>query len=256
MTGGAEKTAPRRSLFQKYFIAMFAAVVLPLLANGTGEAWLGYRDQRDLLDRLLRAEADNAAARIDSFLTNIKDQLGWTVHQGWTPGSEGQHRFTSLGLLRQVPAIMNLVLVDGEGKERLYVSRLGLNRFNAGTDRSTEPAIAGARSARLWYGPVTFHLNSEPFITISVSGNRKAAGVAAAEVNLKLIWDVVAAIQVGDTGDAFVVDHPGRLIAHPDIDMVLRGTDSARAKAYLLLRDTLAEAGGQPVTVTSRKARP
>lgn len=248
---GAETPAPapRRSLFKKYFLALFAAVVLPLLANGLGEAWFGYRDQRDLLDRLLRVEADNAAARIEGFLAGIKDQLGWTVHQSWTPGSEDQHRFAALGLLRQVPAIMSLTLADGEGKERLHVSRQGLNRIDAGTDLSADPAIAGARAARQWFGPVTFHLSSEPFMTIAIAGNRKAAGTAAAEVNLKLIWDVVAAIRVGETGDAFVVDQPGRLIAHPDIDRVLRGTDEKDAKAWSDLRDAIARAGGQPSTV-------
>jgi class 3 adenylate cyclase len=42
-------------------------------------------------------------------------------------------------------------------------------------------------------------------------------------VNLKLIWDVIAAIRIGETGHAIVVDSTGRLIAHPDISQVLRG---------------------------------
>ena len=41
-------------------------------------------------------------------------------------------------------------------------------------------------------------------------------------INLKLIWDVISAIKVGKTGFAFVLDRPGRLIAHPDISLVLR----------------------------------
>ena len=46
----------RRSLFQKYFAALFVAVVGPLLANGGSEAWFGYHDQRMLLGQRLRAE--------------------------------------------------------------------------------------------------------------------------------------------------------------------------------------------------------
>jgi class 3 adenylate cyclase len=251
MTPGAEATvsAPRRSLFRKYFLALFAAVVVPLLANGAGEAWFGYRDQRDLLDRLLRAEADHAAATIEGFLVGIRDQLGWAVQQAWSEESQNQHRLTALGLLRQVPAIVNLTLVDGENRERIYVSRLGLNRVDAGADMSGDPAVAGARASRQWSGPVFFHLNSEPFMTMSLAGNRRSSGIALAEVNLKLIWDVVAVIKVGDTGDAFVVDQPGRLIAHPDIDLVLRGTDDRRAAALSALRDTIAAAGGAPMAV-------
>lgn len=247
--------APRGSLFRKYFIALSAAVVLPLLVNGASEAWLGYRDQRAMIDRLLEVEADGAAAKIDSFLNGIIDQLGWAVQQSWSPGTEEQQRLTALGLLRQVPAIVALTRVDGEGKERLYVSRLGLNRVNAGTDRSGEEAIVAARASRLWYGPVRFHLGSEPFMTIAVAGNRKAVGAAAAEVNLKLIWDVISAIRVGETGHAFIIDQPGRLIAHPDIDKVLRGTDDTAARAFVSLRDTIAAAGGKPVTVETSEGQ-
>jgi signal transduction histidine kinase len=46
-----------------------------------------------------------------------------------------------------------------------------------------------------------------------------------AQVNLKFIWDVVTNIKVGATGRAFVVGPDGRLIAHPDINLVLRNTD-------------------------------
>ena len=46
----------RRSLFQKYFAALFAAVIV-LLASGASEAWFGYRDQRANLSLRLRAEA-------------------------------------------------------------------------------------------------------------------------------------------------------------------------------------------------------
>ena len=50
-------------------------------------------------------------------------------------------------------------------------------------------------------------------------------GVTVAEVNLKLIWDVINALKVGKGGYAYVVDGQGRLIAHPDISLVLRDTD-------------------------------
>ncbi len=43
-------------------------------------------------------------------------------------------------------------------------------------------------------------------MAVAVAGNRKAAGIAVAEINLKLIWDVISAIRVGHTGHAFVLD--------------------------------------------------
>ena len=65
-------------------------------------------------------------------------------------------------------------------------------------------------------------------MTLTLAGTRRDAGVSIAEVNLKLIWDVVSKIKVGKHGQAYVVDAQGRLIAHPDISLVLRKTDMTR----------------------------
>jgi adenylate cyclase len=88
---------------------------------------------------------------------------------------------------------------------------------------SADPAVIGARANKVWYGPVQYQHESEPYMRIAVAGNLPAAGIAVADVNLKLIWDVMAAIRIGRTGYAMVVDDSGHLIAHPDISLVLRG---------------------------------
>jgi class 3 adenylate cyclase len=240
-------TPARQTLFRKYFTALFAAVGIPLLIGGGLEAWFGYRDQRDQLSRLLEAEARGAAARIETFVDEIGDQLGWMVHLPWTEQTEERRRIDALRLLRQVPAIVSLTLVDGAGKERLHVSRIGVNRIDSGTDLSGDAAVAGARSVRIWHGPVTYLRESEPFMKVAVAGNRRSVGIAVAEVNLKLIWDVVTAIRVGETGQAFVLDAPGRLIAHPNISLVLRGADDTAAMPLRNLRDAVRGAGGGAV---------
>ena len=76
--------SPRTSLFKKYFLALFAAVVVPLVIAGGSEAWFGYRDQRARLNDLLDAEARLAAVKIEDFIEGIRDQLGWTVQLPWS----------------------------------------------------------------------------------------------------------------------------------------------------------------------------
>ncbi len=197
---------PRTSIFKKYFYALFAATVVPLLIAGGSEAWFGYHDQRARLNDLLNAEARYAAVKIHDFIEGIQDQLGWTVLLPWTEDSGDRHRLDALRLLRQVPAIESLTLVDAGGRERLFVSRIGLNRIQSGDDHSANPAVRGALANRAWFGPVTYHGGSEPFMAIAVAGNRAANGAAIAEVNLKFIWDVISGIRIGRTGDAFVLD--------------------------------------------------
>ena len=244
----SDPAVPRRSLFTKYFAALFAAVVGPLLIAGGSEAWFGYRDQRARLNDLLDAEARLAAVKIHDFIEGIREQLAWTVQLPWAENTRDEHRLDALGLLRQAPAVISLSLVDAAGKERLFVSRIGLNKTESGDDQSAKLAVIKARSDRVWYGPVTFQLGSEPFMTMAVAGNRSAVGVAVAEVNLKFIWEEISAIRVGRTGEAFVLDQPGRLVAHPDISLVLRA-DEAAQRPLRTLRDTILRTGpGQAAT--------
>ena len=220
---------PRRPLFYKYFVALFVAVVVPLLANGASEAWFGYRDQHLMLSQRLHAEADTSAGKIRAFLDDIIDQLQWTVQLPWREGGDERHRFDVLRLMRQVPAVVEVTLVDGKGVERLHVSRVDPDVVDSGINRANDPAVIGTRSGQIWFGPVTLHEGSEPHMTVAVAGAREINGITVAVINLKLIWDVISAIHVGQSGDAFVLDRSGRLVAHPDISLVLRGDNDPMA---------------------------
>lgn len=232
MTDGAAQSSsctmpPRRSLFRKYFATLFVAAVVPLILGAAVEASFGYRDQRRQISAVLQADAHAASDRIEAFTDGIRDQLGWMVQLPWSAGDDAQHKTDALRLLQQVPAIVSVSLLDETGSERVFVSRLLLNRTGRGIDMSADPAVLGARANKVWYGPVQYQRDSEPYMRIAVAGSLPAAGVAIAEVNLKLIWDVVAAIRIGETGYAIVVDDSGHLIAHPDISLVLRGRASS-----------------------------
>src|SRR5207253_7887212 len=100
-----------------------------------------------------------------------------------------------------------------------------MNVEDSGLDLSRDPKFTEAVANKVYYGPVYFRRESEPYMTLSLAGTRKDSGVSIAEVNLKLIWDVVSQIKVGERGHAYVVGSQGRLIAHPDISLVLRNTD-------------------------------
>jgi len=235
----------RRSLFRKYFVALLVAVVLPLLANGVSEAWFGYRDQRALLGQRLHAEAASAAGKIQGFLEDVTDQLQWTVQLPWREGADEWHRFDLLRLLRQVPAIVDIALLDGRGIERLHISRIDPDVGNTGRDRSADPAFIGARASHIWYGPVNFYGGSEPHMILAIAGARANTGAAIAVINLKLIWDVVSAIHVGQSGDAFVLDSAGSLLAHSDIPLVLRGSNGAAAARLGELQRAASAGGGE-----------
>ena len=224
----ASGTKIRTRLFTKY-VALFVAVVgVALASNGIFEVFFYYREHKLALIRIQHEQAEAAAAKIGQFIKEIESQLGWTTQLPWSAGSLQDRRFDALRLLRQVPAITELSQVDSTGKERLRVSRLAMDVIDSGLDLSKDPKFTDAVANKVYYGPVYFRRESEPYMTLSLAGTRKDAGVSIAEVNLKLIWDVVSQIKVGERGHAYVVGSGGRLIAHPDISLVLRNTDMSK----------------------------
>jgi signal transduction histidine kinase len=241
--------APRMSilrsrLFVKYVALLVSVVVLALIANGAFEIWFSYREHKASLIAMQRDQARTAAEKIEEFIAQIQSQVGWTTQLPWSDGTLEQRRFDALRLLRQVPAITELAQIDASGHEQLKVSRLTMDVVGSGVDYSNKPEFTEAVAHKVYYGPVYFRRESEPYMTLSLAGTRRDTGVSIAQVNLKLIWDVVSNIKVGSHGRAYVVDAGGRLIAHPDISLVLRNTDMS---GLAQVRDANAGGGGDEV---------
>ena len=110
-----------------------------------------------------------------------------------------------------------------------------------GTDYSKDPIFTEAVAKKVYYGPVYFRRESEPYMTLSLAGTRRDSGVSVAQVSLKLLWDVVTGIKVGKNGQSYLVDAEGRLISHPDISQVLRKTDMTQLAQVRAARSTGSE---------------
>ena len=218
----------RSRLFRKYVLLFVAVVSIALITNGLFEIYFTYQQHKETQTRIQREQAEAAAAKIGQFIKEIEGQIGWTTQLPWTASAIDQRRFDALRLLRQVPAITELSQLDSAGKEQLRVSRLAMDAVGTGAEFANDPKFTEAVANKIYYGPVYFRRESEPYMTIAMAGTRRDAGVSVAEVNLKFIWDVVSQIKVGQQGHAYVVDARGRLIAHPDISLVLRNTDLTR----------------------------
>ena len=136
-----------------------------------------------------------------------------------------QRELDFLRLLRNVPAVTELRYIDVAGKEQIRVSRLALDAIGSRADFSDSPAYKHARTGKVYFSPVRFRNEAEPFMTMAVPADTSAFEVITAEVSLRAMWDVVSRIKVGSVGFAYVVDAQGRLIAHPDLAQVLKGRD-------------------------------
>jgi signal transduction histidine kinase len=226
--GGAGPVShPRGRLLRKYALLFIALVGIALIVNSALDFWFSFQEHKEALLRVQQEKADAAARRIEEFIDQIERQIGWTTHVRWAAGPLDQRRFDYVRLLRQAPAITELTELDGAGKEQLKVSRLAEDAVGSGEDFSLAPVFTQAKAHGIWFSPVYFRKESEPYMTMGMVRAGKDAGVTVAEINLKLIWDVITGLKIGQGGYAYVVDGRGRLIAHPDISLVLRHTELA-----------------------------
>src|SRR5215471_4270291 len=237
-------SGPRGRLFRKYVALLVGLVSLVLLINAGLHFWFSYNENKTAAFRIQQEKAGSAARRIEEFVNEIERQLGWTTAPQWAAGPIEQRRFDYFRLLRQVPAITELIQLDDAGKEQLKVSRLTMDVVGSGKDYSQNPGFTEARQHRIWFSSVYLRKESEPYMTLAMAQTGRHAGVTIAEVNLKLIWDVITGLKIGEHGYAYVVDRDGRLIAHPDISLVLRNTDLSTLPQVAMAH---AEASGAPV---------
>ncbi len=215
-------------LFRKYVVLFVAVVSLALAINGASDIWFSYQEQKALLYRIQRGQAQSAAEKIGQFVNEITAGLTWETQLSWSDSTLDEWQFDAVRLLHQVPALTEIVQLDAAGREQFRMSREAPDVIESGIDHSKEAPFIQAMANKVYYGPVYFIDESQPYMTIAMAGVRPEFGVIVGQVNLTFIWDVVSQIQVGKHGQAYVVDDAARLIAHPDISLVLRKTDMSR----------------------------
>lgn len=234
----------RSGLYYKYASVLIAVVALSVILTGILNTWFSYQELKGLLLRIQGEQAKSAAGKIDQFVKEIEGQLAWVTQLPVASKTEDEWRFDAARLFRQAPPVTEIAQFDSAGRERYRSSRQAADVIGSLADFSDSPAVIRGLARKAYYGPVYFRRDSEPFMTIAVAGPRLDHGVVVAEVNLKFIWDVVWQIKVGKEGRIYLVDAAGRLIAHPDISLVLRKMDLSR---FVQVQSANEERAGRPV---------
>ena len=219
--------SPKSRLFRKYTGIFVVLVTGALLLSGAVELFVGYQDRRDALAEIERERAVSAALAIERFIGEIVRQVEGAANNPQPDSAVGleRRRLYYLGFLKHVPAITDISYIDANGQEQLRLSRISVDIIGDQAESSEESRLPGANIEDVYFSPVYFRNESEPFMTIAVPERGPEPGVVVAEVNLKFIWDVMSQIQIGKTGYAYAVDASGTLVAHPDISLVLKKTD-------------------------------
>src|SRR4030065_2274 len=189
-------------LYSKYAVYFVALVSAALLARGGLGLYFAYHETGAALFALQREKASGAAERIEQFMRDIEQQIGWSHSPALRDTRAHEQRYLDfLRLLRQAPAVTEVLWLDASGREQLKVSRLGMDRFGSGADFSGDVRFIEPRKGAARFSAGYVHTETEPYMTIAMPTGRDGGGTRA-EVNLKFVWDVVLRIQVVPSGYA------------------------------------------------------
>jgi len=251
--GDAAPQAPRRwtdfrrgatsRLFRRYFAVMALGTCGILLPALVVETSLRYAEGLRTIEEVQGARVEAAAAGVAAELGAIELQVREVADLPWGREAltEADRRAEFHRLLKRVPAILDLTRYDASARETLHVSRIEADRPAGGGDAL--PAAERAGPQDVAFGPVELRDSLEPFVHFTVhEGSFGEGGWVRARIDLKHVADYVARLPVPG-GLAYLVDNRGVVIAHPNVEFMLR---RSRAADPQVLAYALDAATGKP----------
>ena len=153
-------------LFGKYVVSFVGLVIFVLAVNGALEMYITFRDATNTLSTQQTQRAELLAQRIDQAVSEIERQISWATRA--SSGTLEQHRSDYVLILQQVPAI------DGARPPGWRRAGAAARDAAAGDDRAAATIRATRASPRrssrgVWFSPVYFRGDSEPFMTIAMA---------------------------------------------------------------------------------------
>ena len=227
MSMPAEKSKTSRGLVATLAIAFLLLSVAVLSIASIIEMVFNFQTQQEVIAGKQQLIAQEAANEVASFIQEKFGILRTAVKLD-TPLSvvQPEQKETLENLLGLDRAFRQLVLFDSQNQAVAKVSRVSQAAVEQLINRVEGDLFTQTEQGNRYISSVYIdELTSEPLVMIAVPaadvfGDIK--GTLLVEVNLKFMWDLVNKLAIGQTGQAYVVDKQGNLIAFGDIARVLR----------------------------------
>lgn len=116
-------------------------------------------------------------------------------------------------LLLESPTLLEIIRLDRQGQVLASAYRdapLLANLFTIPQSRW----FLESQSGRLYLGRVELSAESEPYLIVALPTSD--GGVVAARLHMRLLWDVVDSLHFGKSGQTYVINQEGLIIAHSD----------------------------------------
>jgi hypothetical protein len=204
--------------------------VIPLLVVGSVLAKRSFDAQAQQALVLQSEVARRVAAEVNAFIQGIVSDLEVVTE---VQGVQKLDRAQQTQLLADLQAhggiYDGVALLDETGREQIRLSRLRVMSEADLRDRSSEDLFrVPQQTGQVYYSSVEFDQAGEPLMTIAMplSNLRTGTidGVLLIDARIKKIWELIRDIRLNEGESVYIVDDTGRVIAHRNPSVVLRGT--------------------------------
>ena len=176
---------------------------------------------------LQKEMASLTARRIRSLIERKIERLQDTgIAMSLHPLGGQEQKLLGLLLLKNDPSFIEFSVLDNQGMELLKSSERRVYLTSELQDRSASVPFLKATRDDFYISSVRTSDRAEPYVTLAVplrTGPHRLTGVLIAEAHLKFLWEIIAESRFGTGGYAYLVDEQGKLIAHRDASLVLKG---------------------------------
>ncbi|RPI35786.1 MAG: sensor histidine kinase, partial [Nitrospiraceae bacterium] len=225
------------SLRKSLVLSLIVLSIAPLLLVGIILSWQDVRvlklQAKDSQKKLTMLVANKMSSFIHEFeaslLTAVRTHDLMEMKHDKQSLVHSKMLFSSMDLEHR-DVFKGLTLLNSEGKELVRVSRERLFTDAQLADRSSiDEFTIPAANKKIYYSTVFFNEQTgEPYLEVSIPiidfQSNQLRGVLVAELSMKNLWDAIADVRVGTTGITYVLSDKGRVIAHPNPSVVLKGT--------------------------------
>ncbi len=216
------------SIRQRLLLAFTGLVTLAVALSGIALGWRNYRDNLDEDYARQQELARRVAVQAQALLRQAEIEMSNTVRvSDFARLGNAERERVLARLLAKRERFREAFFADPRGQELAHLSNVRIlppheEKYDTGSEFRT--ALLSRSPA---YGPVRYDPgNNEPMmlLAVPVSDVRAdtLAGVLAAEVRLKPVWQMIAEISLEPGEDVYLLDQTGRVIAHRNPSMVLR----------------------------------
>ena len=205
-----------QSLRWRLLTLLGGMLLVTLLVIGTSVFFFIYQNEEHAWQGRQQEAARHAAHTVAEFIDHTKNTLTLVSLIERDDLIEEPRVMTDL--IRQTPALLEMLRLDKNGQvvaSSFQDKPLLASLFTLPQSRWFIESQAG----QLHLSEIQISANSEPYIIIAIPAPDE--GVVAARLNMNVMWGLVADLRFGESGQVYIVNHEGLIVAHPDREVTL-----------------------------------